>query len=101
VSSVEGAGDTTDRGVLTTHLRSDGVIAPNFTSMAGLLNPDGWPPAHGRQGSIPLRVGMVTDVVKDAFAATGLTADDLNWFVPHQANRRIIDMSASKARHSC
>jgi 3-oxoacyl-[acyl-carrier-protein] synthase-3 len=41
-------------------------------------------------------VGMVTDVVKDAFAATGLTAEDLDWFVPHQANRRIIDMSAAK-----
>jgi 3-oxoacyl-[acyl-carrier-protein] synthase-3 len=39
---------------------------------------------------------MVTDVVKDAFAATGTTAEDLDWFVPHQANRRIIDASAQK-----
>ena len=39
---------------------------------------------------------MVTDVVTDAFAATGFTAADLTWFVPHQANRRIIDMSAAK-----
>jgi 3-oxoacyl-[acyl-carrier-protein] synthase-3 len=41
-------------------------------------------------------VGMVTDVVEDAFAATGMGADDLDWFVPHQANRRIIDASAEK-----
>ncbi|MBI3275260.1 MAG: 3-oxoacyl-ACP synthase, partial [Methylocystis sp.] len=41
-------------------------------------------------------VDMTSDVVKDAFAATGITAADLQWFVPHQANRRIIDMSAAK-----
>ncbi len=39
---------------------------------------------------------MVSDVVNAAFAATGTTADDLDWFVPHQANRRIIDASAEK-----
>ena len=39
---------------------------------------------------------MVTDVIMDAFAATGTTAQDLDWFVPHQANRRIIDASADK-----
>jgi 3-oxoacyl-[acyl-carrier-protein] synthase-3 len=41
-------------------------------------------------------VGSVTDVMTDAFKETGLTADDLDWFVPHQANRRIIDASAQK-----
>jgi len=35
-------------------------------------------------------------VMTDAFAATGTTAEDLDWFVPHQANRRIIDASAEK-----
>ena len=39
---------------------------------------------------------MITDVVDDAFAATGYTADDIDWFVPHQANKRIIDGSAHK-----
>jgi 3-oxoacyl-[acyl-carrier-protein] synthase-3 len=39
-------------------------------------------------------VGMITDVIYDAFAATGITADDIDWLVPHQANRRIIDASA-------
>ncbi len=41
-------------------------------------------------------VGMITDVVIDAFSATGLGADDIDWFVPHQANKRIIDASADK-----
>jgi 3-oxoacyl-[acyl-carrier-protein] synthase-3 len=41
-------------------------------------------------------VGSVIDVVRDAFAATGTTPDDLDWFVPHQANRRIITASAEK-----
>jgi 3-oxoacyl-[acyl-carrier-protein] synthase-3 len=41
-------------------------------------------------------VGMITDVVEDAFAATGYTAADIDWFVPHQANKRIIDGSAHK-----
>jgi 3-oxoacyl-[acyl-carrier-protein] synthase-3 len=35
-------------------------------------------------------------VIVDAFNATGLTAEDLTWFVPHQANKRIIDASAHK-----
>ena len=41
-------------------------------------------------------VGMITDVITDAFDATGFTANDLDWFVPHQANKRIIDSSAKK-----
>jgi 3-oxoacyl-[acyl-carrier-protein] synthase-3 len=41
-------------------------------------------------------VAMITDVVVDAFAATGYTAADIDWFVPHQANKRIIDGSAHK-----
>ena len=41
-------------------------------------------------------VAMVTDVIEDAFKATGYTADDIDWFVPHQANQRIIDDSAKK-----
>ena len=41
-------------------------------------------------------VAMITDVVEAAFAATGYTAADIDWFVPHQANMRIIDGSAHK-----
>jgi 3-oxoacyl-[acyl-carrier-protein] synthase III len=41
-------------------------------------------------------VTMITDVVEDAFEMTGYTAADVDWFVPHQANKRIIDASAIK-----
>jgi len=37
-----------------------------------------------------------TDVIEQAFEATGTTSDDLDWLVPHQANKRIIDGSAKK-----
>ncbi|MGL5446520.1 MAG: 3-oxoacyl-[acyl-carrier-protein] synthase III C-terminal domain-containing protein, partial [Rhabdaerophilum sp.] len=40
--------------------------------------------------------GMITDVIVDAFAATGLSAETVDWFVPHQANQRIITASADK-----
>ncbi len=43
-------------------------------------------------------VGMITDVINDAYAATGTTSTDLDWFVPHQANKRIIDASAEKLK---
>jgi 3-oxoacyl-[acyl-carrier-protein] synthase-3 len=39
---------------------------------------------------------MITDVIEAAFNATGYTAADIDWFVPHQANKRIIDGSAYK-----
>jgi 3-oxoacyl-[acyl-carrier-protein] synthase-3 len=35
-------------------------------------------------------------VIADAFRLSGTTADELDWFVPHQANRRIIEASADK-----
>jgi 3-oxoacyl-[acyl-carrier-protein] synthase-3 len=90
-------GGIDERGVLTTHLRSDG-------RHRGKLHVDGGPSATQTVGHLRMEgkevfrfaVGHVTDVVKDAFAATGLTPEDLDWFVPHQANRRIIDMSAQK-----
>lgn len=91
------SGAMSERGVLTTHLRSDGRHrtklyvdgGPSATQTVGHLRMSG-------QEVFKFAVGKVTDVVVDAFAATGLSAADLNWFVPHQANRRIIDMSAQK-----
>lgn len=92
----EPAGDS-GRGVLTTHLRSDGRHREK-------LYVDGGPSTTGTVGHLRMlgkdvfrhAVGMVTDVMTDAFDATGVSAQTLDWFVPHQANRRIIDASASK-----
>ena len=90
-------GKSSDRGVLTTHLRSDGRHksklyvdgGPSSTQTVGHLRMEG-------REVFKHAVGMITDVIVDAFNATGLSAEDLNWFVPHQANKRIIDASAHK-----
>lgn len=86
-----------ERGVLTTHLRSDGRHreklyvdgGPSATRTVGHLRMEG-------KEVFKFAVGKVTDVVDDAFKAAGITPEQLDWFVPHQANRRIIDMSAQK-----
>jgi 3-oxoacyl-[acyl-carrier-protein] synthase-3 len=87
----------TDRGVVTTHLRSDGRHkaklfvdgGPSSTQTVGHLRMEG-------REVFKHAVGMITDVIVDAFKATGLNADGIDWFVPHQANKRIIDASAHK-----
>jgi 3-oxoacyl-[acyl-carrier-protein] synthase-3 len=91
------AGAREDRGVLTTHLRSDGRHKSK-------LFVDGGPSSTGTVGHVRMEgrevfrhaVAMITDVIEDAFKTTGYTADDIDWFVPHQANKRIIDGSAHK-----
>jgi 3-oxoacyl-[acyl-carrier-protein] synthase-3 len=39
---------------------------------------------------------MVSDVIEDTFKASGYGAADIDWFVPHQANKRIIDDTAER-----
>jgi 3-oxoacyl-[acyl-carrier-protein] synthase-3 len=41
-------------------------------------------------------VTFLAETIEESFRATGLTAADIDWFVPHQANRRIIDATAKK-----
>jgi 3-oxoacyl-[acyl-carrier-protein] synthase-3 len=93
----EGQGTIKDRGVLAASLRSDGVHKDK-------LYVDGGPSTTGTVGQLRMEgrevfkhaVGMITDVIEATFAQAGITADDLDWFVPHQANKRIIDASAKK-----
>ncbi|QND70868.1 beta-ketoacyl-ACP synthase III [Tardiphaga sp. 172_B4_N1_3] len=90
-------GAASDRGVLTTHLRSDGRHkeklfvdgGPSSTQTVGYLRMEG-------REVFKHAVGMITDVIVDAFKATGASAETIDWFVPHQANKRIIDASAHK-----
>ena len=90
-------GTRSDRGILTAHLRSDGRHKTK-------LYVDGGPSSTGTVGHLRMEgravfkhaVAMITDVIEDAFRATGYCADDIDWFVPHQANQRIIDDSAKK-----
>jgi 3-oxoacyl-[acyl-carrier-protein] synthase-3 len=93
----EQPGDKADRGILTSHLRSDGRHkaklyvdgGPSSTQTVGHLRMEG-------REVFKHAVAMITDVIEDAFKATGYTAADIDWFVPHQANKRIIDGSAHK-----
>jgi 3-oxoacyl-[acyl-carrier-protein] synthase-3 len=84
-------------GILTTHLRSDGRHKNKLYVDGGVSSTRsvGYLRMEGRE-VFRHAVGMITDVIEDAFAATGVDAQSLDWFVPHQANRRIIDASATK-----
>lgn len=97
LEAAEAAGTIADRGVLAASLRSDG-------SHKEKLYVDGGPSTTGTVGHLRMEgrevfkhaVGMITDVIEATFSQAGITADDLDWFVPHQANKRIIDASAHK-----
>ncbi|MBO6756014.1 MAG: ketoacyl-ACP synthase III [Roseibium sp.] len=99
VEARNGGGTTADQGILTSHLRSDGRHkdklfvdgGPSSTQTVGHLRMEG-------REVFKHAVGMITDVIEDAFASADITADDLTWFIPHQANKRIIDASAKKLK---
>jgi 3-oxoacyl-[acyl-carrier-protein] synthase-3 len=93
----EQPGTHEDRGLLTSHLRSDGRYkdklyvdgGPSSTQTVGQLRMEG-------RDVFRYAVGAITDVIEAVFRDTGYTADDIDWFVPHQANKRIIDGAAHK-----
>jgi 3-oxoacyl-[acyl-carrier-protein] synthase-3 len=93
----EQSGTSADRGILTTHLRSDGRHRAKLYVDGGVSSTQtvGHLRMEGRE-VFKHAVAMITDVIEDAFEATGTTASDIDWFVPHQANKRIIDGSAHK-----
>lgn len=84
-------------GIIASSLRSDGTHREK-------LYVDGGASTTGTIGHLRMQgrevfkhaVGMITDVVEDVLTKGGVTAADLDWFVPHQANKRIIDASAKK-----
>ncbi|MCB1048911.1 MAG: beta-ketoacyl-ACP synthase 3, partial [Calditrichaeota bacterium] len=92
LEAAEGAGAVGDRGILATSLRSDGTQRDK-------LYVDGGPSTTGTVGHLRMEgrevfrhaVGMITDVIEAAYAATGMTSEDIDWFIPHQANKHIID----------
>src|SRR5580698_4941694 len=90
-------GTRADRGILVSRLRSDGRFkdklyvdgGPSSTQTVGHLRMEG-------REVFKHAVSMITDVIQDSFVETGYSAADIDWFVPHQANKRIIDASAVK-----
>ena len=88
----EGAGTKDDRGVLSTHIFSDGRYhdalyvdgGPSSTMTTGHLKMEG-------REVFRHAVVKLAEAVDAAIAANGVTAAEIDWLVPHQANRRIID----------
>ena len=92
----DGQGDTTDRGVLSTDLNSDGrykdllyVDGGVSTQNTGMLRMEG-------KEIFRHAVEKLAQTADRALEKVGLTADDVNWVVPHQANIRIIQSTAKK-----
>ena len=85
------------RGILASSLRADG-------SHWDKLYVDGGPSGTQTVGHVKMRgrevfkhaVGMISDVIYDVLDKTGYTTADLDWFVPHQANLRIIEGAGKK-----
>lgn len=97
LKAAPGEGTLADRGVLTTHIRSDGRYKDKLyvdggagsTKTVGVLRMEG-------KEVFRHAVLNLAETVRHTFAQTGLTGADIDWFVPHQANRRIIDATADK-----
>jgi 3-oxoacyl-[acyl-carrier-protein] synthase-3 len=88
----EGSGGKDDRGILSTHIFSDGRYhdalyvdgGPSSTMTTGHLKMEG-------REVFRHAVVRLAEAVDAAIAANGITAAEIDWLVPHQANRRIID----------
>ncbi len=93
--SVEGRTD--EPGVLSSVLHSDG----RFND---LLYVDGGPSSTGTVGKLRMQgkevfrhaVVNLSSVVEETLTAAGLVPADVDWVIPHQANRRILDSTAKK-----
>jgi 3-oxoacyl-[acyl-carrier-protein] synthase-3 len=91
VEPVVGKGDTSDRGLLGFALRCDGT-------KQDLLYVDGGPSTTGTVGKLRMQGNLVfrhaviniSEAVEAAVAQAGVTMAEVDWFIPHQANKRIL-----------
>ena len=95
----EGEGTNRDRGILSNHIHSDG-------RHRDLLYVDGGPSSTKSVGHLRMAgrdvfrhaVTNMAAVLGEALEYNGLSPSDIDWLVPHQANRRILDSTAQKLR---
>ncbi|MGZ5999393.1 MAG: beta-ketoacyl-ACP synthase III [Rhizomicrobium sp.] len=93
----KGKGDNSDRGVLNTKLYSDGRLHD-------LLYVDGGPSSTQTTGHLRMQgkevfrhaVTKISAAIVASVEEAGLKISDIDWFVPHQANQRILDGTARK-----
>lgn len=91
------AEETVDRGILATRLHADG-------RHNGLLYVDGGPSTTQTVGKLRMKgsevfrhaVVNLASVLTEVMAAAGHATDEIDWLVPHQANKRILDATAKK-----
>jgi 3-oxoacyl-[acyl-carrier-protein] synthase-3 len=93
----QGRGDITDRGILSTHLHSDGRHYDLLRVNAGPSRGQtvGYVHMEGRE-VFRHAVGNLTAVLEETLAHNGIGPKDIDWVVPHQANKRILDGTARK-----
>ncbi|MEO0664359.1 MAG: beta-ketoacyl-ACP synthase III [Pseudomonadota bacterium] len=96
LEGAEGTGAPTDRGILAAEIHSDGRFKD-------ILYVDGGVSTHTTgmlrmQGKEVFRhaVEKLAGTAKDTLAKAGLTPDDIDWIVPHQANLRILTATADR-----
>jgi 3-oxoacyl-[acyl-carrier-protein] synthase-3 len=97
LGAAQGRGDKSDRGILSTHLHTDGSNWQKLATTSG-------PGSDGKVGTVTMEgqevfrhaVHRLAEVVDEALAANGMQPDEIDWLVPHQANKRIIDSTAKK-----
>ncbi len=97
VRVADGVDEAGGRGILSTHLHADGTLGD-------LLYVDGAVGRADRPGHLVMNgrevfrhaVTKLAGAVDEALAANGLAQADVDWLVPHQANRRIIDAMGRK-----
>ncbi|WP_244404066.1 beta-ketoacyl-ACP synthase III [Pelagibacterium halotolerans] len=93
----EVADDAPENGILVSSLRTDGSHWDKLYVDGGVSTTQsiGHLRMEGRE-VFKHAVGMISDVIEDVLSKTGKTTEDLDWFVPHQANKRIIDGAGRK-----
>ena len=95
--AAKGDGSAADRGVLNTKLYSDGRLHD-------LLYVDGGPSTTGTTGFLRMQgkevfkhaVINIADSITASATEAGVAVSDIDWFVPHQANQRILDGTARR-----
>ncbi|MEO0607754.1 MAG: beta-ketoacyl-ACP synthase III [Pseudomonadota bacterium] len=99
VITAEDATEMGDTGILTHHIRTDGTKSE-------LLHVDGGVSSTGTIGHVRMlgnqvfrhAVTNISSAIHAVYDETGLNSDDIDWFVPHQANQRILNGVAKKMK---
>ncbi|MBP9867423.1 MAG: ketoacyl-ACP synthase III [Alphaproteobacteria bacterium] len=97
LEAAEGKGTLADRGVLSTHLYANGQLSE-------LLYTDGGVSTTGHSGHVIMlgkevfknAVTYMADIVQEVLDKNQISASQIDWLVPHQANLRIITGTAEK-----